>query len=71
MKDKELKQKLSRIQSKAFNLQFDIQRLLAELDIENNQSQETKEPCLNLHTSKSPDTNVKQSTKSEILKDYE
>lgn len=34
MKTKELKQKLSRLQSRAYNLQFEIERLISDLDIE-------------------------------------
>ena len=34
MKTKELITKLSRLQSRAYNLQFDIQKLIAELDSE-------------------------------------
>ena len=42
MKIKELKTKLSRLQSRAYNLQLDIQRLIAELVIEENKIEENK-----------------------------
>jgi len=44
MKDKELKQKLSRLQSKAWKLQFDLGRLISELDI-NNQEEIIYQEC--------------------------
>lgn len=34
MKTKELRQKLSRLQSRAYNLQLDIQKLITDLDKE-------------------------------------
>ncbi len=42
-KEEELKQKLSRLQSRAYNLQFDIERLISDLDSEEKVKQEDKE----------------------------
>ena len=67
MKNKELKQKLSRLQSRAYNLQFDIQRLIAELDSgdsqqKNERSADDKAQNKNIHSfsDTSADTQIQE-----------
>jgi hypothetical protein len=72
-KEQLLRGAIEKYEGEIMTLQVMVMGLKTELNLgrykENNQSQETKDACISL-VSKSPDTNIKQSTKSEILKDY-